>query len=134
MTDPGASAAPSEWTPTFAVDSVTQAPRRFDHGALGVLVAVVDGLPRAVSADCLHKGASLEGGVCRDGIITCPSHWWRYDLRTGALQGTPGAALTVYPARVADGMVEVALPEAAPARTLRETLLAHARGEDVSSA
>ena len=122
------------WTPTFTVGEVSEAPRRFDHGGLAVLVALVDGQPRAVSADCLHKGASLEGGVCRDGIITCPSHWWRYDLRDGSLQGTPGAALTVYPARMSDGVIEVALPESTRPRSLRETLLAHARGEDVADA
>lgn len=121
------------WTPTFPVESLT-APRRFDHGSIGVLVAMVDGDPRAVSAACLHKGASLEGGVCRDGIITCPSHWWRYDLRDGALQGTSGVALTVYPARVVGGVVEVSLPEARQERSLRETLLAHARGEDIHGA
>jgi nitrite reductase/ring-hydroxylating ferredoxin subunit len=124
----------ASWTPTFALETVALAPRRFDHGSLGVLVAVVDGLPRAVAADCLHKSASLEGGVCRDGIITCPSHWWRYDLRDGSLQGTPGAALTVYPARVTDGVIEVALPPGVPPRSLREALLAHARGEDVAGA
>lgn len=118
------------WVATFPLADVTAAPRRFDHGSLGILVTVVDDLPRAVSADCLHKGASLEGGVCRDGVITCPSHWWRYDLRDGALQGTPGAALTVYPARLKDGVVEVELPASPPSRSLRETLLAHARGED----
>ena len=122
------------WTPTFAAADVERAPRRYDHGSVGVLVAMVDGQPRAVSADCLHKGASLEGGVCRDGIITCPSHWWRYDLRDGALQGTPGAALTVYPARVSDGVIEVDLPEPTRTRSLRETLLAHARGEDIADA
>jgi len=121
------------WTPTFPVESLA-APRRFDHGSIGVLVAMVDGDPRAVSAACLHKGASLEGGVCRDGIITCPSHWWRYDLRDGVLQGTPGTALTVYPARVVEGVVEVSLPEPRQERSLRETLLAHARGEDVDGA
>lgn len=121
------------WTPTFPVESLA-APRRFEHGSIGVLVAMVQGDPHAVSAACLHKGASLEGGVCRDGIITCPSHWWRYDLRDGALQGTPGAALTVYPARVVEGVVEVSLPEARQERSLRETLIAHARGEDIDGA
>ena len=128
------STARASWVPTFTVAEVTAAPRRFEHGSVGVLVAMVDGSARAVSADCLHKGASLEGGVCRDGIITCPSHWWRYDLRTGALQGSAGPALTVYPARVADGMVEVELPEAAQELSLREVLLAHARGEDAPGA
>ncbi|MFZ9987754.1 MAG: Rieske (2Fe-2S) protein [Candidatus Nanopelagicales bacterium] len=117
------------WTATFTVAELTDAPRRFEHGPLGVLVAVVDGEPRAVSDSCLHKGVSLAGGVCRDGVITCPSHWWRYDLRDGSLQGTPGAGLAVYPARVSDGIIEVQLPEVAPAMSMREMLLAHARGE-----
>lgn len=129
-----APASAPEWTPTFRVEEVTAAPRRYDHGALGVLVAMVDGTPRAVSGDCLHKGASLAGGVCRDGVITCPSHWWRYDLRDGSLQGTPGASLAVYPARLSDGVIEVALPESTRPLSLRETLLAHARGEEVAGA
>ena len=123
------SSAPT-WTPTFAVDSVVAAPRRFDHGSLGVLVAMVDGESRAVSADCLHKGASLEGGICREGVITCPSHWWRYDLRDGALQGSPGVHLGVFPSRIVDGIIEVDLPPTAPTPSLREVLIAHARGED----
>jgi hypothetical protein len=120
------------WTPTFPVESLAN-PRRFDHGSIAVLVAMIEGAPRAVSAACLHKGASLEGGVCRDGIITCPSHWWRYDLRDGSLQGTPGSGLTVYPARVHEGIVEVELPEPTRSPTLREALLAHARGEDLDA-
>ena len=128
-----ATSPPVAWTPTFAVGELGDAPRRFDHGSIAVLVAMVDGAPHAVSAACLHKGASLEGGVCRDGIITCPSHWWRYDLRDGSLQGTPGSGLTVYPARVREGIVEVELPEPTRSPSLREVLLAHARGEDLDA-
>ncbi|MGA0067348.1 MAG: Rieske (2Fe-2S) protein, partial [Candidatus Nanopelagicales bacterium] len=98
-------------------------------GGLGVRVALVDGQPHAGADAWLHQGASLASGVCRDGVVTCPSHWWRYDLRDGSLQGTPGAGLAVYPARVSDGIIEVQLPEVAPAMSMREMLLAHARGE-----
>jgi anthranilate 1,2-dioxygenase ferredoxin component len=128
-----ATSPPGAWTPTCAVSELGDAPRRFDHGSIAVLVAMVDSAPRAVSAACLHKGASLEGGICRDGIITCPSHWWRYDLRDGSLQGTPGSGLTVYPARVREGIVEVMLPEPTRSPSLREVLLAHARGEDLDA-
>lgn len=124
----------SDWTPTFLVEQVADAPRRFDHDGSGVLVGFVDGEPRAMSDSCLHKGVSLAGGVCRNGVITCPSHWWRYDLRDGSLQGTPGRGLEVYPARVTEGMIEVRLPEAAPAMSMRERLLAHARGEVAADA
>jgi len=125
MTDP--------WTSTFPVDEVRTQPRAYRHQDVEILVALVDGEPRAVDGLCLHRQASLAGGVCQDGVITCPSHWWRYDLRDGALQGSPGVHLRVYPTRVVDGIIEVQLPPATPARSLREILLAHARGEDVDA-
>lgn len=123
----------AEWTPTFAVDDLA-VPRRFENAGSAVLVAMVDGRPHAVADACLHKGVSLEGGVCKDGVVTCPSHWWRYDLRDGALQGSPGEYLDSYPCRIADGIVEVQMPEAAPALSLREQLLAHARSGRSSDA
>lgn len=123
----------AEWTPTFAVDDLA-VPRRFEHSGSAVLVAMVDGRPHAVADACLHKGVSLEGGVCKDGVVTCPSHWWRYDLRDGALQGSPGEYLDSYPCRIADGVVEVQMPEAATALSLREQLLAHARSGRSSDA
>jgi len=88
---------------------------------------MVDDQPRAVEDACLHKGASLEGGTCRDGVITCPSHWWRYDLRDGALQGTPSEHLATFACRIVGGVVEVDLPEPVATPSLREQLLAHAR-------
>ena len=116
-----------EWIATFAVDDIAVAPRRFESDGRAVLVAVVDGQPHAVEDACLHKGVSLEGGVCKNGFITCPFHWWRYDLRDGSLQGSPGEHLATYPCRVVDGVVEVCLPPPAPVLSMREQLLAHAR-------
>lgn len=116
-----------EWTPTLRVVDLDEGPRRFESDGRAVLVAMVDGRPHAVADACLHKGVSLEGGVCKDGFISCPSHWWRYDLRDGALQGSPGESLATYPCRVVDGVVEVELPDPVPTLSLREQLLAHAR-------
>ena len=117
----------TDWTATFPAADVEQAPRRFELGGQAVLVAMVDGEPHAVSDACLHKGVSLEGGLCKDGFITCPSHWWRYDLRDGSLQGSPGEHLATFPCRIVDGVIEVAVPAASPTLSLREQLLAHAR-------
>lgn len=115
------------WVATHSIDDVRDRPMAYSHGSLRVLVAWVDGQPRAVEDSCLHKGAALSGGVCRDGVITCPSHWWRYDLRDGRLQGSPDLRLPTYPCRVVDDRIEVLLPEPAAAPSLREALLAHAR-------
>jgi nitrite reductase/ring-hydroxylating ferredoxin subunit len=99
-----------------------------------ILLTKIDGEPLAVTDVCPHNGASLSEGIIRAGCVTCPSHLWRFSLRDGRRQGMPEVALLVYPTRLtADGWVEVEVPAAAPVRSLRETLLAHARGEDVDT-
>jgi len=116
----------TKWTATFRLGEL-DSPRRFDAGGPAVLVSLIDGVPYAVEDSCLHRGASLASGVCRGGIITCPSHWWRYDLRDGALQGSPGQHLATFACRIVGDVVEVDLPEPVVAPSLREQLLAHAR-------
>ena len=118
----------SDWHRTVPATEAISAPVRVDVAGNPVLVHVIDGSAYAVADACLHRGLSLQGGRCVDGVITCPEHWWRYDLRTGDHLGSPGEALPTYPARIAaDGVIEV-LGEAPPTEmSLRETLLAHAR-------
>ena len=52
-----------------------------------VLLALVDGRVVAYRNRCLHRGARLETGVVRDGILTCPLHFWRYRLADGRVVG-----------------------------------------------
>ena len=99
-----------------------------------ILLTKLDGEPHAITDICPHNGASLSEGIIRDGCVTCASHLWRFSLHDGEKQGTPEVRLRVYPTRLtADGWVEVEVPASSPPRSLRETLLAHARGEDVGA-
>lgn len=116
----------AHWQSAGPLEQIAAAPVRVSRGDAHALVAVVDGEPYAVADACLHKGASLVGGVCSDGMISCPSHWWRYDLRNGQLQGS-AEALATFQTRVVDGIVEVCLADPAPSPSLRDVLLAHAR-------
>jgi len=100
---------------------------RVDTPACPVLVALVEGSPYAVEDACRHRQASLVTGVIRDGVVTCPSHFFQYDLRTGARHDNEGEPLPVYPARIVGDTVEVDVPDAVAAPSLREVLLAHAR-------
>ncbi len=107
-------------------------PLRVELDGAPVCLTKVDGEPHAISDVCPHNGASLSEGVIRDGYVTCPSHLWRFSLQTGQKPATPEVRVPVYPTRLtADGWVEVEMPDRVPVRSLRETLLAHARGEDV---
>jgi nitrite reductase/ring-hydroxylating ferredoxin subunit len=93
-----------------------------------VAVFNVDGELFAVEARCLHRGGALAQGHVSDGVVTCPLHWWRYDLRTGERLGAPDLRLACYAVRLVDDRVEVLVPPGRPsAPSLRERLLAAGR-------
>jgi nitrite reductase/ring-hydroxylating ferredoxin subunit len=96
-------------------------------GAAEVAVFNVDGELRAVEGRCLHRGGSLAEGMVDGGVVVCPRHWWRYDLRTGERQGDRRLRLSCYPVRVRDGRVEVMIPAARAELPWRERLLAAGR-------
>lgn len=118
------------WHEVFPSDAIA------DGAAVGVtidgraiMVARVDGVARASTDVCPHAGGALSGGVIRHGCVTCPAHLWRFNLTTGYKQGDDRVRIAVYPSREVDGVIEVDLPNPPVVRTLREVLLAHARGE-----
>ncbi len=90
-----------------------------------VLLARAGGRIVAYRNACLHKGARLDTGVVRDGVLTCPAHLWRYRLDDGTCLNAEGT-LERLPCRVLDGQVEVEVPAVSTA-PLREQLLTHAR-------
>lgn len=92
-----------------------------------VAVFSLDGELCAVDGACPHRGGPLAEGVVRDGVVTCPLHWFRFDLRTGEHLGHRGLRLTRYPVRVVGGVVEVLVPPTPPEMSLRERLLAAGR-------
>jgi len=100
---------------------------RVEMDGCAVLVALVDGELHAVDDACRHRGTALSGGLLRDGIVTCPAHLWRYDVRTGHRHDTDGEALTTYRVEVVGDTVEVTVPDLTRPPTMREILLAHAR-------
>jgi nitrite reductase/ring-hydroxylating ferredoxin subunit len=105
--------------------------RRFDLAGTAVAVSRFEDGVHAVSDTCLHRSGSISGGTLRDGVLTCPEHWWRYDARTGELRNSVSTKLQTFPARVVEGWVEVDCETPVQGHSLREILLAHARGENV---
>lgn len=116
------------WVRAFpAADLTERAALGFVHEGRGICVGLADGRPRAVDDRCPHRGAALSGGLVKGGVITCPGHFRRFDLRTGEPVGAPSEPVRGYECAVADGWVHVKLEPAAEPRSLREVLLAHAR-------
>jgi len=89
--------------PVGVVRLVLAAGRRLAVGnAAGRLFAVDDA--------CLHRGGSLADGHLDGSVLTCPMHWWRYDVRTGGRLGQPEGGLCRYPVRMVNDEVRVTVP------------------------
>jgi 3-phenylpropionate/trans-cinnamate dioxygenase ferredoxin subunit len=66
---------------------------------------------------CPHAGAALARGRVRDGMVQCPLHGSRFDLRTGECRNPTGVrSVVAHAVREVDGRVEVALSDAPVAR------------------
>lgn len=97
-------------------------------GGVAVVVRVGDDVC-AYRNRCLHQDSPLDGGWVRDGTLTCPLHFWRYDAATGRL--TVGdRALERFPVTIEEGEAIVELPDELPPRSLRAALLERARSYD----
>lgn len=78
----------------------------------------LEGLLFALDDVCPHAGAALARGRIRDGMVQCPLHGSKFDLRTGQCR-SPALGIrpvVVHAVREVDGRVEVALADAPTTR------------------
>jgi nitrite reductase (NADH) small subunit len=99
----------------------------FSHAGRSFAVFEVSGDLVVTDAACPHNGGPLADGLVRDGVVTCPWHWYSYELATGRCRTAAGYSLRRYPVVMAGGRAHVALPAAAPARSWSQILRDHAR-------
>ncbi len=100
--------------------------RTVTSGSLVVAVFNVEGELYAIDNACAHTGGPLSEGVVRDGAVTCPFHWWRFDLRTGRRKGAGHVRQMTYAVDQIDGAILVDIPEPGVEVGMREMLLRHA--------
>ncbi len=60
----------------------------------------------AIDDRCPHQGYPLSQGSCKDGVLTCEWHNWKFDLASGECT-FGGEAVRRYPTRVEDGRVHL---------------------------
>ena len=84
----------------------------FDINGRSVVIAHLPDGFHAVENRCSHAASPLDSSrVLKGGQILCPLHGARFDLKTGAAKTAPAfRPIAVYPVRVVDGQVEVAVP------------------------
>lgn len=86
------------------INSVRSGSREFLITRRGDDVAVFGNL-------CPHHGADLKNGVVKEGVLTCPCHHARFDVKTGAPLSPPALdGITVYESAIDDGGVWVGKP------------------------
>lgn len=84
-----------------------------EHGDRALAVFRLTNPERVIVIDnaCPHAGGSLSGGEVIGSILTCPWHYWQFDLNTGRCTHSDLARVRRYPAQVRDGVVWVDLPD-----------------------
>jgi nitrite reductase/ring-hydroxylating ferredoxin subunit len=76
---------------------------------LNLVVARVGGQVHALSGACPHLGCPLFTGRLAGGVLTCPCHDWRFDVRTGEFLDAPELGLTKFPVKTDAGRLLVGL-------------------------
>ncbi len=70
----------NNWYAACVADDLADTPRRLRIlGAELVLFRDDSGAVRCLSDVCVHRGASLSIGQCRNGGIECPQHGWQFN-------------------------------------------------------
>lgn len=84
--------------------------RAIEAGDESVLIANVGGEYYAVAANCGDSPLPLAYSALDDAILVCSWHGCRYDVRSGArADESGGERIRVYPVRIEEGNVEVAV-------------------------
>ncbi len=83
------------------------------HGGRSYAVFDVNGELEVTDAACPHYGGPLASGVVRDGVVTCPWHWYSFELRTGECRTSASYRLRKYPVISRDGSAYAELPDEA---------------------
>jgi nitrite reductase (NADH) small subunit len=64
----------------------------------------------AIDDACPHMGASLGTAAVESGVVACPWHAWRFNVREGIWCDNPKVKITTYPVRVEGDEIQVAVP------------------------
>jgi nitrite reductase/ring-hydroxylating ferredoxin subunit len=69
----------------------------------------VGGKVYALDNTCLHQGGPLGEGLLEGEVVTCPWHFWEFNVRTGEKVGDPSLRVATYPVQVEGDAIKVAV-------------------------
>jgi nitrite reductase (NADH) small subunit len=93
----------------------------------------VSGTIYAIDNVCPHEGGPLGEGFLRDGVVICPWHQWKFDVRSGEMKGS-AIKIGCFPVKVEgdDVLLDVSVLTASLRRN-RAILDRAASGEPIHS-
>ncbi len=97
------------------------------HNGRRYAVFDVDGQLEVTDAACPHNGGPLARGVVRNGVVTCPWHWYSFELASGRCLTATNYELRKYPVIHRDGRIYAVLPAEARQPSWARLLRARAR-------
>ena len=86
----------------------------FAHAGRSYAVFSVGDALYVTDGACPHNGGPLAEGLVRDGVVTCPWHWYSYELATGRCRTAAGYELQRYPVVLVGGQPHASLPAPGP--------------------
>jgi nitrite reductase/ring-hydroxylating ferredoxin subunit len=63
----------------------------------------------ALDNTCLHEGGPLGEGTLEGEVVTCPWHFWEFNVRTGEKVGEPSLKVVTYPVQIEGDDIKVAV-------------------------
>lgn len=82
-------------------------PLSMDAGAEKAMLVKSGEAVLATSRVCLHRGGDLSQGELDGTVVTCPLHFWKYELNDGQCLQVPTAKLKTYPCHVENSEVSI---------------------------
>jgi NAD(P)H-dependent nitrite reductase small subunit len=60
---------------------------------------------------CLHRGGPLCDGDIENDVVTCPWHFWSYEIRTGTMVQDPRVGVSKHEVRIDGEVISVRLSD-----------------------
>jgi toluene monooxygenase system ferredoxin subunit len=74
-----------------------------------ILLVNIDDIIRAYADVCPHMRTRLSEGSLRGCVLTCATHHWQFDARTGSGINPEAACLEEFPVRIENGDIWIDL-------------------------
>lgn len=60
---------------------------------------------------CLHRGGPLCDGQIEGNVVTCPWHFWSYEIKTGTMVQDPRVGVSKHEVRIEGDQISVRLTD-----------------------